>query len=83
MVVNLVVLLDDFEKSLYRKICESQTRSMEFPLPENSVQIADLACALQHLEDAHLIYILQTPTNEEPCFYVELSEIEPPSNEEL
>lgn len=55
----------------------------EFSLPENSVQIADLACALQHLEDAHLIYILQTPTNEEPCFYVELSEIEPPSNEEL
>lgn len=83
MTVELIVILDELEKSLYKKVCESPTDSLEFPLPQSPVQAAELARALQHLEDASLIFILQTPTEEEPCFYVELTEVEPPLNEVL
>ncbi len=83
MVVTLVVMLDDYEKTLYQQICSSPEKAMIFPLPNNSVSAAKLACALQHLEDSHLIYILQSPSESSPVFEAELSESGPFSNEEL
>lgn len=83
MVVNLIVVLDGYEKDLYQQLCSSPTKAMRFPLPDGSVQAAKLACALQHLEDAHLIYILQFPSESSPAFEAELSESGPFSNEEL
>ena len=83
MVVNLMVVLDDYEKDLYQQICSSPEKAMRFPLPNSAVLSAKLACAMQHLEDAHLIYILQFPSESSPVFEAELSESGPFSNEEL
>lgn len=83
MIVSLIVALSDFEKSLYQQIRSSSAESAQFPLPKNAVSAAELAAALQHLEDANLIYILHFPSEDSPCFEVELSEIVPPANEEL